>query len=162
MKRVWRLKRIWAALAAIPLVVATPLAAADRPAVALPSWMAGDWIMQDGYDWADESWTTPRGDMMIGVARTGFGSGLQMWEVTRIERKPDGSLSFFAQPRGVPASEFPMVLVSDDAIEFANPAHDFPQRIRYWRAGQLLMAEVSKIDGSDAMRWNYRPLEIRD
>lgn len=31
-------------------------------------------------------------------------------------------------------------------------------RIRYWRQGKLLMAEASRIDGSDVTRWNYRPV----
>ena len=39
-----------------------------------------------------------------------------------------------------------------------NPAHDYPQRIRYWRQGKLLMAEFSKLDGSQTERWNYRPV----
>jgi hypothetical protein len=49
------------------------------------------------------------------------------------------------------------VSIGEDSIEFANPRHDYPQRIRYWRQGQLLMAEISKIDGSDSQRWNFRP-----
>ena len=61
-------------------------------------------------------------------------------------------VSFFAQPSGKPASEFPMVLRSEESVEFANANHDYPQRIRYWRQGQLLMAEISKIDGSDAQQ----------
>ena len=48
----------------------------------------------------------------------------------------------------------------DEAIEFANPANDYPQRIRYWRQGKLLMAEISQIDGSKAVRWNYRPVVL--
>lgn len=139
------------------LVLSAPLGA-QSTARALPEWLAGTWMMEDGADWADEMWTDPRGGIMLGVARMGFGPQLRSWEVTQIRQKPDGSISFFAQPNGKPAAEFPMVLVSEEAIEFANPAHDYPQRIRYWRQGKLLMAEVSKIDGSQAMRWNYRPV----
>lgn len=146
-----------AALLALVAPVALPVGAQTR-AAELPAWLAGTWMMEDGASWADEVWTDPRGGIMLGLARTGFGPQLQNWEVTQIRRKPDGSISFFAQPGGKPASEFPMVLVSEEAIEFANPAHDYPQRIRYWRQGKLLMAEVSKIDGSQALRWNYRPV----
>jgi hypothetical protein len=42
-------------------------------------------------------------------------------------------------------------------IIFANPAHDYPQRIRYWREGRLLMAETSKMDGSETQSWTYSP-----
>ncbi|HQQ09537.1 MAG TPA: DUF6265 family protein [Novosphingobium sp.] len=144
------------ALIAAALMSASPLAAADARDARLPGWMAGTWMMEDGAEWSDELWTDARGGIMLGVARTGFGSQLQSWETTQIRVKPDGSVSFFAQPQGKPASEFPMVLRSDEAIEFANANHDYPQRIRYWRQGKLLMAEISRIDGSDAQRWNYR------
>jgi hypothetical protein len=141
----------------ILLLLAAPLGGQTRT-TQLPEWMAGTWMMEDGANWADEVWTDPRGGIMLGVARVGFGPQLQSWEVTQIRHKSDGSVSFFAQPNGKPATEFPMVLVSEEAIEFANPANDYPQRIRYWRQGKLLMAEISLLDGSKAMRWNYRPV----
>lgn len=139
------------------LLLAAPLGA-QSAARSLPEWMAGTWMTEDGASWSDEVWTDARGGMMLGIARTGFGPRLESWELTQMRQKPDGSISFFIQTPGLPATEFPMVLVSDEAIEFANPSHDYPQRIRYWRQGKLLMAEVSKIDGSQAMRWNYRPV----
>lgn len=145
-------------IAAAALVLAAPLAAQTLAKPALPGWMAGTWMMEDGANWSDEVWTDPRGGIMLGMARSGFGTELQMWETTQIRVKADGTISFFAQPQGKPASEFPLVLISEEAIEFANPAHDYPQRIRYWRQGKLLMAEISLMDGSKAMRWNYRPV----
>lgn len=42
-------------------------------------------------------------------------------------------------------------------VEFANPAHDYPQRIRYWREGRLLKARISLMDGSKPMEWRYAP-----
>lgn len=144
-------------LAALALGAA-PLAAADPRDSALPGWMAGTWMMEEGANWFDEVWMDPRGGIMLGMARAGFGPQLQFWETTQIRVKPDGSVSLFAQPSGKPPSEFPMVLRSEEAIEFANPAHDYPQRIRYWRQGKLLMAEISKLDGSQVVRWNYRPV----
>lgn len=115
--------------------------------------------MEQGASWTDEVWTTPRGGTMLGMSRSGFGPDMKEWEFARIERKADGLLSFFAQPRGKPATEFRQVLRSSDAVEFANPANDYPQRIRYARQGQLLMAEISRLDGSEEMRWNYRPVQ---
>lgn len=139
------------------LVLAAPLAA-QTAARKLPDWMAGTWMMEDGANWSDEVWTDSRGGVMLGIARTGFGPQLQSWELAQIRQRPDGTISFIAQPQGKAAREFPMVLVTEEAIEFANPAHDYPQRIRYWRQGKLLMAETSKIDGSQVIRWNYRPV----
>lgn len=140
---------------ALPLFLASPALAAS----ALPGWLAGTWSMEQGAAWADEMWTTPRGNMMLGLARLGFGADVEVWQSTRIVRKPDGSLSYIAQTKGGAAVEYPAVVDSPYAIEFANPGHDFPQRIRFWREGQLLMIELSRMDGSDAVRRNYRPVE---
>lgn len=144
------------------LIAAALLFAAPAPAQqginrALPEWLAGSWQMEDGAAWSEEVWMYPRGGAMLGLGRSGFGPQLQQWEAMRIGVKADGRVSLYAQPRGGPATEFAMVSAGPESIEFANPAHDYPQRIRYWRQGQLLMAETSRIDGSDVQRWNYRP-----
>ncbi|PKB25045.1 hypothetical protein B0I00_0226 [Novosphingobium kunmingense] len=144
-----------AVVAGCQLVVAGGARAVDAP---LPEFMAGTWMMEQGAEWSDELWSDAKGGLMLGVARTGFGTELKTWELARIERKVDGSISFHAQPKGAPPTEFKQVLRSADSVEFANPANDYPQRIRYWRQGQLLMAEISKLDGSQVMRWNYRPV----
>lgn len=136
------------ALAAAPLRAETPL----------PSWLAGIWMMEDGASWTDALWTDAKGGIMLGLSRTGFGNELQSWDSQQIQRKADGTVVLVYQRQGRGAMDYPMVLSSDDAIEFANPAHDDPQRIRYWRQGQLLMAEMSKLDGSDVVRLNYRPV----
>ena len=146
------MKRLLAAL----LLVAAPVAA-DPPAP-LPGWMAGAWEMRAGEIWIDEFWTPPRGGIMIGAGRTGKGDALRMFEHTRIVRKPDGSLSFFAQPRGLPPTEFAMSGSGADWIEFANPAHDYPQRIRYWREGRSLKARTALMDGTKVEQWSYAPM----
>lgn len=146
-------------LALLALAVSTPLLAADpAPRTAFPAWLAGAWEQRDGDAWSDEFWTPPRGELMIGAARTGRGGQLQSFEHTRIVRKPDGSLSFVAQPGGGAATEFPMHETGPEFIEFVNATHDYPQRIRYSRKGNLLMAEISRLDGSDLIRWNFRPM----
>jgi hypothetical protein len=146
---------LMAALAFAAALIGSPAVAGEA---ALPEWLHGTWAMEHGSSWAEEVWTAPRGGMMLGIGREGFGPDVNSWESVRIQRKPNGTLSYYAQLKGGAAVEFPMALSSDAAIEFANAAHDFPQRIRYWREGQLLMAEVSRMDGSDAVRSNYRPV----
>ncbi|WP_374526222.1 DUF6265 family protein [Sphingopyxis sp.] len=147
------------ALAALAALGST--AAPEAPA-ALPGWMAGAWQQEGaaGADgaWADEYWTPPRGGTMIGAARIGRGETLSIFEHSRIVRKADGTLSFFAQPRGAPAAEFPMTAQDATMIEFSNPAHDYPQRIRYWREGDHLKARISLIDGSRPVEWDYAPM----
>lgn len=137
-------------------VAAQPVAAGAE--TALPGWMAGAWAHADGDSWADEYWTPPRGGLMIGAGRSGRGDALISWETTRIERGKDGRLTFIAMPGGGSPTVFPMVDSGPDEIVFANPAHDYPQRMRYWREGGDMLAEISMTDGSKTMRWRYRPM----
>lgn len=154
-----RLIPIFAALlAAAPVAAEVPASVQSPVQAALPGWLAGAWEQVEGDAWSDEFWTPPRGDLMIGAARMGQGAALRMFEHTRIVRQPDGSLAFIAQPRGVPPSAFPLAGSGADWIEFANSAHDYPQRIRYWREGRLLKARTSLLDGSSAMEWTYQPM----
>lgn len=150
--------RIVALFACVSL--ALPAAAQNGARAALPEWLAGAWQSSEGVLWTEEVWNAPRGGIMQGMGRAGAGPQVQLWESMRIALKADGTMSFYAQPKGAAATEFPAASVGEEAIEFANPAHDYPQRIRYWRQGQLLMAEISRIDGSDAQRWNYRPATL--
>ncbi len=150
-------RMILGALLALMAPAAAQGSAPSQIGAELPAWLAGFWQSQDGIAWADEMWNAPRGGVMLGAGRAGSGPQMQSWETMRIAARPDGTLVFHAQPKGAPASEFPAVSIGEESIEFANPRHDYPQRIRYWRQGQLLMAEISKIDGSDSQRWNFRP-----
>lgn len=123
----------------------------------LPDWLTGEWLQKRDDRWTEEVWTLPRGGTMIGVGRTGRGETLRSWEVMRIVRAADGSLTLHAAPEGGPATAFPVVAEGVRDISFANPNHDYPQRIRYWREGRLLMAETAKMDGSQAQNWTYTP-----
>ena len=135
------------------------VALASEPAKeSLPAWMTGAWSLKEGDRWGDEYWTPPRGGMMIGAAREGEGAVLTSWESTRIAYDENGKLAFWAMPRGAPATRFGAVDQTPTSITFTNPAHDYPQRIRYWRDGKLLKAEVSLLDGSKAIAFTYAPM----
>lgn len=139
------------------LLLAPLLIAATAPA-SVPGWMAGAWIETKGENWTEEFWTPMRGGIMIGAGRSGTGETLASWEATRIERGADGVLTFWGAPQGAKATPFRMISSTATEIVFANPAHDYPQRIRYWRDGKFLNAEISLADGSKAMRWTYSPM----
>lgn len=147
---------------ALALIAAVSLSCGPANATtALPEWLAGSWAMQDGAVWAEEVWTSARGGIMLGIARRGFGAALDGWNTLKIARKADGVLVLVLQPNGVGISiEYPLVLASGEAVEFANPSARHPQRIRLWREGQLLMSQTSRIDGSDAERMNFRPVAV--
>jgi hypothetical protein len=149
----------FAAIAALPFALGAAEPAFEaKSSEGLPVWLAGSWQMENGANWAEELWTDPRDGMMLGIGRDGFGPKVQGWEVTRIVRKVDGNIAYLAQVKGGQVVEFARSVSSEDAIEFTNPLHDFPQRIRYSRQGQLLVAEISLLDGSRPQRWLYRPV----
>lgn len=118
-------------------------------------WLAGDWIETRDGRVSEEVWLAPRGGRLIGMGRSGKAGERGMFEYMRIEPGLDGRPVFIAQPNGAAPSAFQAVEQSADSISFANPLHDYPQRIRYWREGELLMAEISLEDGSRAQRWSY-------
>ena len=131
------------------------IAAAPAPA---PDWLAGAWSETKGEAWTEEFWSPMRGGIMMGAGRTGQGAALMNWETMRIERVKDGSFVFWASPRGVKATPFPSTAVTSSSVVFTNPTNDYPQRIRYWREGKLLNAEIAMADGSKAQRWTFAPV----
>ena len=66
-------------------------------------------------------------------------------------------VSVTTAPEGGKETIFPVLEQGVRDISFANPDHDYPQRIRYWREGRLLMAETAMMDGSNAQNWTYAP-----
>lgn len=147
------------------ILTAAALARASRPD--LPDindlgWMAGCWEQREGDRWTEECWTQPRGGMMFGSSRTGRGDTMIEWEALRIERDaPNGDgpvvrLGYLAAPGGGPWTLFAWSRSGGPGITFYNVANDYPQRIRYWREGRVLVAEIALADGSKPRRWRYR------
>ena len=146
------MRRIWVTLAAALLLPGAAVSAEEEDAP-FPAWLAGE-----DESWTEEFWTHPRAGMMIGASREGQGETLRSWESIRILRTADGSLAYVPMPGGGAPVEFALSGQGTRMIEFANPAHDFPQRIRYWRDGDTLHAEIAMIDGSRAIAWSYAPI----
>lgn len=144
---------VWAGLA---LAAAAPV-----DAVADFSWLSGAWVSQNGDAWTEEWWTPPRGGVMIGAGFSGRGETATSFEHMRIMKDKAGTLAFYGMPGGAPAVAFPLVRQSEGEAVFENPAHDYPQRIRYRMEGETLVATVSLIDGSKAQSWRYRRLARR-
>ncbi|NYT42741.1 hypothetical protein HZY97_18345 [Sphingomonas sp. R-74633] len=121
-------------------------------------WLVGKWCTEpkDGRT-VCETWE-PRGvdKVMRGTTVTISARGEQR-EPMRISGE-GAALVFHAEPIGQAAADFPVKPggLGAQSVEFVDTAHDYPQRIRYWREGTLLMAEISLADGSKPMRWAYR------
>lgn len=128
-----------------------PAPASEGP----PGWMTGCWIEQNGSRWAEECWTPPRAGMMLGSSRSGDGAVLRSWEAAQILPDTSGKLTYWASPEGGTRIAFGLASRTATELVFTNPAHDYPQRIRYWREGAALNAEISMLDGSKPMRWHF-------
>lgn len=144
------MRMIAAALAAV-LVAASPAARVDDL-----GWLAGEWVSEADGRWTEESWTPPRGGVMLGVSRSGRGEALREYEFIRIARGDDGAISYIAMPQGGAPVAFALVRREGTRATFENVAHDYPQRIEYVRDGDALTATISAIDGTKARRWTYR------
>ena len=142
-------------LAAQAATAPTPAA---TQALSLPGFLAGCWEERREARWTEECWTGARGGLMMGSGRTGKDQKIASWEWMRIERGADGVPVFYGSPRGAPPVPFRAVSASATEIVFTNPAHDYPQRIRYARTPKGIEAEVSLADGSKPQRWTFRAL----
>ena len=131
--------------------------AATASPMPMPAFLSGCWEQRtEAGRWTEECWTDTRGGLMIGSGRTGVGETIRDWEWMRIERGPDGSLTFYGSPKGAPAVGFNATEVDAKSITFVNASHDYPQRVRYIVTDAGLNAEVSLADGSKPNRWTYR------
>ena len=128
----------------------------------LPAWMAGCWESRAGERWAEECWTVPRAGMMMGSGRSGVGDKLTDWETMQIvldfeyENGTIARMAFIGRPKGKDGAIFAWSPSKEPGLLFGDGVHDYPQRIRYWREGEELVAEISLIDGSKPKRWRYQ------
>jgi len=95
------------------------------------AWLAGHWTgVQDGME-MEESWLSPKGNTMLGLHRDVKNDRTVSFEFLRIEAAADG-ITYWASPRGKPATPFRLIEVNGKKVVFENAQHDFPQRIIYW------------------------------
>lgn len=131
--------------------------AAPPPRVDDLAWMSGRWESNADGRWTEESWSAPRGGVMLGFSRSGRGETMREFEFLRLQASDDGVPVYLAQPGGrAPATAFRLTARDATSATFENPRHDFPQRIVYRRDGEVLIATISRIDGSNAMSWRFQ------
>lgn len=140
------------------LLCSANLAAAQSPArVASLEWLAGTWTYSEGRETVVESWLGPGNGLMVAANLTTFPNGRKTFEFLRIADTPEG-LSYFASPGGRPPVEFRLKEAAERRVVFENAAHDFPQRIAYWRDGESLWARVEgTVKGQPrSEEWRFR------
>ena len=109
------------------------------------AWLAGCWELRAGARVIHERWMAPLGGTMMGMSRTVVRDTTREWEQLRIESRGD-RIVYLALPSGQAMAEFTGEVVTDTLVVFANPAHDFPQRILYRVAGADSV--VARIEGT--------------
>jgi len=95
-------------------------------------WLAGCWERAGAGRLTQEQWMEPSGGSMLGMSRTVAEGKTVAYEFVRIEER-EGELYYIAAPSGQTEATFRQLELDDDGVVFANPDHDFPQRIRYRR-----------------------------
>lgn len=123
------------------------------------AWLEGHW-RTDGPQPANEArfteehWIAPLEGAMFGIGRTIRNRRTPSFEYLRIVEE-GRQLVYIAQPDGGTAVRFPMVSSGPREVVFANPAHDYPQRIVYRRDGERIVATISLADGSRPQSWTF-------
>ncbi|MES2523459.1 MAG: DUF6265 family protein [Gemmatimonadota bacterium] len=119
-------------------------------------WLSGCWAQTTGARVVEEFWQAPRGGMMMGMGRTTNGPRLVEFEYMRIEGRGD-TLVFVALPSGQAGAQFRARPPYDREVVFENPAHDFPQRVRYRRVGRdSVHARVEGMQNGASRGFDFR------
>ena len=109
------------------------------------AWMAGNWSGTQGGVEMEEYWQPPKGKTMLGLHRDVAGGRTVSFEFLRIEATPE-AITYWASPRGRPATPFRLIEQKEKRAVFENAKHDFPQRIIYWLSNDGALH--AKIEGN--------------
>jgi len=140
----------WLVIAALLLPVALPAASQKKPGKAPPpadleklGWLAGKWRLEASGRLVEEQWMAPAAGVMLGMSRTIAKGRVVEHEFMQIRVGPGGELFYIAQPSGQKEAAFQQATLTDKEVGFANPNHDFPQKITYTlRADGSLLAVI--------------------
>ncbi|WP_312219945.1 DUF6265 family protein [Brevundimonas sp.] len=144
-------------------LLAAALLQTAAPATPAPdlSWLAGYWLDCSGGREASETWSDPRAGLIVGHSVT-VRNGRSGFESAHIATLKDGGLAYFAQPGGAPATPFRLIDSGPQRAVFANPDNDFPHRIIYDRAGDVLTARIEGADDDEnrSVQWRFNRAEL--
>lgn len=152
--------RLQVAALAMVMAVAVEAAPASGAGAAALAWMAGKWGgVQDGIR-SEEHWTTADGGGLVGMHKDVKDGRMVSFEFLRIVPDSTGALCYVSSPNGVPPTSFCLKEQTDRRVVFENAAHDFPQRILYWREGKQLRARIEGTIGGkeESAEWIWRRL----
>lgn len=124
------------------------------------AFLTGHWVYEKEERLSEEFWTDARAGMMAGVNRSVRGNRAGFEYLRVIEE--EGAIYYVASPGGGPASSFHLIEWEGNRAVFENKAHDYPQRIIYWKDGERLRARIEGlIDGkSQSSEWHWFPADF--
>jgi len=114
-------------------------------------WLTGCWQSEDGA--TREVWSPSQDGYYFGYSVVLNDGHAVFFEQMRVDPAP--LPVFNAYPRGEGPFAFTATEIAAQSITFANPDHDFPQKIKYWRDGDLLKATISHMDDSSAGQFSF-------
>ena len=95
-------------------------------------------------------WVVDRDGSLAGFSVSIADGDVAFYEVLTIAKSGAGRWVYTAYPSNQPAASFAARRVDDNAVQFLNASHDYPQVIEYSREDNSLTAVVSYIGGADA------------
>lgn len=116
-------------------------------------WLTGCWQGDD--EMTREVWSASEDGYYFGYSVVLKNGHAIFFEQMRINPAP--MPVFNAYPEGNGPFPFPAIALSETSVTFANPDHDFPQKIKYWRDGETLNATISRMDGSSPGAFRFTP-----
>lgn len=143
---------MWSLCAALLAATSASTFAADG--IERVSWLQGCWEQASPSRVVEEIWTRPRGGVMLGLGRTTRDGRLVEHESIVI-REAGSDLLYEASPSGQPSATFRSIEVGAARVVFANPDHDFPQRIGYESGTGELRAWVEGAVNGQSRRFDF-------
>ncbi len=134
------------------------VAASEADPLAAVSFLAGQWRGVDGERVTEEHYMRSAAGTMPGMHRTYRPGRPPQTEFIRIEFM-DGKIVYRAFPEGQSPADFPLVAQGPGLAVFANPAHDFPQKITYRLEGDGLTCTIEGPDKQGRTRqaqWRWQ------
>jgi hypothetical protein len=131
---------------------------ADAPLARIADFgfMAGCWQGGDAQTALEENWMRPGGGTMMGTSRVLAGGKAVFSEFVEVAEKPTGLVITVALGIGKPGVPFTRIAAGPDEVVFENPAHDFPQRIRYRKQSDTsVTARIEGIEKGQAKGEDY-------
>lgn len=120
------------------------------------AWLSGTWVLKNGGKTTEEHWRPLQGTTLLGSSHTYDDKRTQFVEHLRITAMR-GTIAYIAMPDGADhPTVFPVTKIETGCVEFENPQHDHPQRIRYEKTADGVTATISQLDGSRAQSFVFK------